>query len=136
MVTNIFISKFFKLPNTPFEYTDDIVADDVYGLNTTEVNVLCKTKLAIDYCWFSHPSGRKISVSDKAILKDTDEFRYYGTGLKLGECGVTVLKALITDTGTWRCHMGTLIRTGFEVGHDIKVRVSGKFEIFIFLLCI
>lgn len=87
---------------------------------------MCKAKLAIDYCWFSHPSGRRISVSDKTIHKDSDEFRYHGTGLKLGECGVTILKALLTDTGTWRCHMGTLIRTGFEVGHDIKVRVSGN----------
>lgn len=33
--------------------------------------------------------------------------------------------------------MGTLIRTGFEVGHDIKVRVSGKCKFipfFVYLL--
>lgn len=96
---------------------------------------MCKAKLAIDYCWFTHPNTRRISVSDKTIQRDSDEFRYFGTGLKLGECGVTILRAQLSDTGTWRCHMGTLIRTGFEVGHDIKVRVSGEIKsVFIYTI--
>lgn len=95
-------------------------------MNGTDVNILCKVKSAIDYCWFSHPDGLRISVSDKMEHKAIDKFRYFGTGLKLGECGVTIVQTNLSDTGAWKCHMGTLVKTGFEVSKEFNVRISGK----------
>lgn len=98
----------------------------MYGLNNTDVNILCKAKLAVDYCWFTHPNGHKISVSDQMAATEQDLYRYFGTGLDLGECGITVRRATIPDTGNWVCHMGTLVQIGFETTKTVKVRVSGN----------
>lgn len=50
---------------------------------------------------------------------------YYGTGVKLGDCGISILKASINHTGMWSCHMGTTGVAGAEASKDINVRISG-----------
>lgn len=52
--------------------------------------------------------------------------RYFGTGVKLGECGITIMAATINDSGTWSCHMGTIGEPGLEASKEINVRISGK----------
>lgn len=54
----------------------DIESDDVYGLQYTSVDILCKIKSSIDYCWFRDPSGNKIFLSDRAKSTDTDTYRW------------------------------------------------------------
>lgn len=56
---------------------------------------------------------------------ESDKYRYHGTGLKLGECGITIIDAKVSDTGIWSCHMGTVVTAGVEVSQSINVRISG-----------
>lgn len=113
----------------------DLKADNVYGLDGTPVNILCKSPIAVDYCWFTHPQGDRISVSDPAdspataaTADDADDsvqrFGYYGSGLRMGECGITLSHATLNDTGRWKCHLGTFRRIGFEASRDVSVRIS------------
>lgn len=105
----------------------DVIGDDVYGLNGTSVNIMCKAFVSIDYCWFSHPMGQRISVSDRAAADDNTFIpRYFGVGLRMGECGITLPQALLNDSGVWRCHLGTYRPVGFEVQQNVTVRISGK----------
>lgn len=60
---------------TPLNFADEIETEDVYGMSDTTVNLLCKNQLAADYCWFQHPNGRRISVSEHAMHMDTNEYR-------------------------------------------------------------
>ena len=57
-----------------FEFVD-IQADDAYGLEGSSVSMLCKAKLAIDYCWFSDPTGKRISISDRSPIQSSDKYR-------------------------------------------------------------
>lgn len=106
----------------------------VYGLNGTAVNILCKAEIAVDYCWFMHPLGQRISVSDRLTANmaamatgEDNNWSYYGAGLRMGECGVTVREATLEDTGLWQCHLGTVRPTGWETSRTVSVRVSGEF---------
>lgn len=104
----------------------DIVADDVYGLHGTQVDILCKSSFPAEYCWFRHPNGHKIPVSDAADADDDDQYRYFGSGINLGDCGVSIMNASVDDSGTWSCHMGTTDAAGIESSQEIGVRVSGE----------
>lgn len=104
----------------------NIDADDVYGLHNTQVNILCKSNLPADYCWFRHPNGRKISVSEVAAATDDDQYRYFGSGIHLGDCGVSIMNASVDDSGSWSCHIGSIKAAGIESSYEISVRVSGK----------
>lgn len=53
-------------------------------------------------------------------------YRYYGTGLKLGDCGLTIMKATHNDTGTWSCHMGSAHVTVIDRVKEINVRIAGN----------
>lgn len=112
------------------------------------MNILCKHSIQTDYCWFRDPSGQKISLSDKkppseddmyrfglgprintinkcSLIRNTS-FRYYGTGIELGECGLTILNAAHNHSGTWSCHMGTTHVAGTDTVQEISVRITGK----------
>lgn len=104
----------------------DIEVEDVYGLQGAEVNILCKSNFPAEYCWFRHPSGRKIPISVTPDANEGENYRYFGSGIHLGDCGVSILKASLDDSGTWSCHMGTIQTAGIESSKQISVRVSGK----------
>lgn len=112
-------------PLSIFNFTE-LTAENVYALNETIVKLICKAKHAIDYCWFTHPSGRRISVSDSSELNDSDEYQYYGTGLKLGDCGLKIMNSDISDSGTWSCHAGNTDKARIESQKEFTVRISGK----------
>lgn len=59
----------------PQKLSDGITSEDVFGLHNTVVNILCKSNAAADYCWFRHPTGQKISVSDIKEHSEEDEYR-------------------------------------------------------------
>lgn len=59
----------------PQKFAEEIESNDVYGLTNSSVKLLCRNKLAADYCWFQHPSGRRISVSEDRAHEVDDEFR-------------------------------------------------------------
>lgn len=104
----------------------DITAEDVYGLNLSRVNILCRSNFAAEYCWFRHASGRKITISDLTMPNTDDEYRYFGSGIRLGECGITIMQASVNDSGTWSCHMGSIKPVGLELSKEVSVRVSGE----------
>lgn len=108
----------------------DIDVEDVYGFHNSAVSILCRANFPSEYCWFRHASGQKISVSELAGRKEATlgPYRYFGNGVKLGECGITVMNATVNDTGTWSCHMGTTSKSGVEQSKDINVRISGTSE--------
>lgn len=107
----------------------------MYGLNGTAVNILCKAHIAVDYCWFTHPLGQRISVTDRLTATATatttgddpssSDASYFGAGLRMGECGITLPMATLNDTGLWHCHLGTFRRTGWETSRSVPVRISG-----------
>lgn len=108
------------------EQNVEITADNVYGLNSTVLRLLCKAKHAIDYCWFTHPTGQRIPVSDMSELSDSDVYQYHGTGLNLGDCGLQIMDADISDSGVWTCHAGNTAKSRIESQKEFTVRVSGK----------
>lgn len=111
----------------PFDFSrsDEIDADDVYAMEYTAANIMCKRNAVTDYCWFRDPSGRKISLSDRAH-KRTDTHKYFGSGIGLGECGITIMNATHNDSGTWTCHMGMIGETRTDSSKEISVRITGE----------
>lgn len=96
--------------------------------------MLCKAKHAIDYCWFTNPTGERIYVSDMPDLESNEKsnYEYYGTGLQLGDCGLQILSAKLNDSGMWTCHAGNIDTSRIESKKEFSVRVSGKKKILIF----
>lgn len=97
----------------------------MYALENTATSILCNRKAVTDYCWFRDPSGRKISLSDRVRPTADDMFKYYGSGIKLGECGITIMKATHNDSGTWTCHMGMTNEARTDSSKEISVRITG-----------
>ncbi|XP_055298260.1 uncharacterized protein LOC129566399 [Sitodiplosis mosellana] len=103
----------------------DVESSDVYGLQDTQVNILCKRYIPTDYCWFRDPSGQIISMSDQKEPDDSNDiYRYYGTGIKLGECGLTILNANHNHSGIWSCHMGATEQSSADSVQEISVRIA------------
>lgn len=53
-------------------------------------------------------------------------FSYYGTGIRLGECGITISKVAHNHSGTWSCHMGATDVAGIDTVKEISVRITGS----------
>lgn len=53
-------------------------------------------------------------------------FRYNGAGIKLGECGLTILNAENIHSGTWSCHMGATHVAQTDTVREISVRIAGN----------
>lgn len=53
-------------------------------------------------------------------------FSYHGMGIKLGECGLTILDAKHSHSGTWSCHMGATSVAQTETVKEISVRITGE----------
>lgn len=43
----------------------------------------------------------------------------------MGECGLTILNAAHSNSGTWSCHMGSTQMAGTDQFAEISVRVAG-----------
>lgn len=67
-----------------------------------------------------------------AELEDTDVYQYHGSGLKLGDCGLKIMNADISDSGLWSCHTGNIDKPRIESQREFTVRVSGKDKLSIF----
>lgn len=52
-------------------------------------------------------------------------FSYYGTGIKFGECGLTIVNANLNQSGTWSCHMGSTHTSITDAFQEITVRITG-----------
>lgn len=52
-------------------------------------------------------------------------FRYYGAGINLGECGITIVNATQNLSGTWSCHMGTARTGAVDAFKEFGVRITG-----------
>lgn len=59
----------------PQTFSDELEGEDVFGIHGESVNLRCRNKLAADYCWFQHPSGKRISLSEDKEDSETDEYR-------------------------------------------------------------
>lgn len=56
--------------------------------------------------------------------------RYYGTGVKLGECGLTIMNASRNDSGTWSCHLGVADVSNVDQMKEISLRITGNLNIY------
>ncbi|XP_062565006.1 uncharacterized protein LOC134227490 isoform X2 [Armigeres subalbatus] len=67
--------------------------------------MLCKTilDLSIEVCRFVSPTGEVHALSDSFVPSDEARFRYYGDGLRKGECGVEIARVEREDFGRWQC---------------------------------
>lgn len=104
---------------------DKLTVNNVAILENQNLNILCESNIGIDYCWFIHPSGEKLSVTDD-IRDDSqgDPFWYFGNGFMLGQCGITLKGAQVKDSGEWSCHVGATNRSQLELSASLDVRVT------------
>ncbi|XP_065083060.1 uncharacterized protein LOC135705317 isoform X2 [Ochlerotatus camptorhynchus] len=67
--------------------------------------MLCKTilELPIEICRFVSPSGGVHGLSENVVPGDGSRFRYYGEGLRAGECGMEITEVEREDFGWWTC---------------------------------
>uniref|UniRef100_A0A182WG62 Ig-like domain-containing protein n=1 Tax=Anopheles minimus TaxID=112268 RepID=A0A182WG62_9DIPT len=70
-----------------------------------ERRLLCRTilDLPIDICRFVDPSGEVHGVSNQMKPSTEARYRYYGKGLREGECGLEIVELREKDIGWWKC---------------------------------
>ncbi|XP_068081438.1 uncharacterized protein [Anabrus simplex] len=85
----------------------------------TELIVMCRAEAGLKYCWLRHPNGTSLFPLD---TNGTSEYQYAGRGLQMGECGIMVMAAKLTDSGVWECHMGA----EQELVTYTKVKITAK----------
>ncbi|XP_058454601.1 uncharacterized protein LOC131432384 isoform X2 [Malaya genurostris] len=70
-----------------------------------DVKLLCRTILdmPIEICRFVSPSGEVHGLSENIVPNDVSRFRYYGKGLRTGECGMEIMALKQEDFGQWKC---------------------------------
>uniref|UniRef100_A0A182MEI0 Ig-like domain-containing protein n=1 Tax=Anopheles culicifacies TaxID=139723 RepID=A0A182MEI0_9DIPT len=67
--------------------------------------LLCRTilDLPIDICRFVDPSGEVHGVLNQMKPSAEARYRYYGKGLREGECGLEIVELREKDIGWWKC---------------------------------
>uniref|UniRef100_A0A182P6J0 Ig-like domain-containing protein n=1 Tax=Anopheles epiroticus TaxID=199890 RepID=A0A182P6J0_9DIPT len=70
-----------------------------------EKRLLCRTilDLPIDICRFVDPSGEVHGVSNQMKPSADARYRYFGKGLREGECGLEIVELREKDFGRWKC---------------------------------
>uniref|UniRef100_A0A182RTJ9 Ig-like domain-containing protein n=1 Tax=Anopheles funestus TaxID=62324 RepID=A0A182RTJ9_ANOFN len=71
----------------------------------SEQRLLCRTilDLPIDICRFVDPYGEVHGVSNQMKPSVDARYRYYGKGLREGECGLEIVELRERDIGWWKC---------------------------------
>lgn len=88
--------------------------------------IQCNSNNPLDRCWFQHPVHRILSVSDKKITNDDDDYQYNGSGFRVGHCGIKIKSFYFADAGDWRCGVGQS-ETMKEDVKTISVEVKASF---------
>lgn len=85
-----------------------------------EQRLLCRTilDLPIDICRFVDPSGEVHGVSNQIKPSTDARYRYYGKGLREGECGLEIVELQDKDFGRWKCAFKVRGRE-YEISMDI-----------------
>ncbi|XP_058829056.1 uncharacterized protein LOC131688658 isoform X2 [Topomyia yanbarensis] len=67
--------------------------------------LLCRTilNMPIEICRFVSPTGDVHGLSENIVPGDASRFRYYGEGLRAGECGLEIIELEREDFGRWMC---------------------------------
>ncbi|KAI8440035.1 hypothetical protein MSG28_001469 [Choristoneura fumiferana] len=91
-----------------FEKKDEVTT--ILALENEPITIKCSKDIAMSYCGFVHPSGKRFSFS--------------GNELNNGRC-VRKLNATKADAGIWTCHIGRK-STGMELVQKIDLRVVDK----------
>lgn len=117
------IGAILDISETPNDLVD-LEGENVFTLTENILNILCLSKIPIEYCWFRHPNGTAFSIPEHHIWTENSEFWYHGNGFKLGECGITVKISNVSDSGIWSCHVGTIAVSQMEAVTEISVRVT------------
>lgn len=70
-----------------------------------EVKLKCQTVLdySIKYCNFKSPLGQWYSVDDNTTIENDSRITYWGQGLDMGDCGITIKDPTDDDYGSWMC---------------------------------
>jgi hypothetical protein len=88
--------------------------------------IQCNANNPLNRCWFQHPIHRILSVSDKKVRSDDDDFQYYGKSFQMGHCGIKIKSFHFADGGDWRCGVGQSESMKEDV-KTIKVEVKASF---------
>lgn len=99
----------------------------MYFVDNNSAIIECNANNPFDYCWFQHPVGRILSVSERKDLSDDDDFQYYGEGFHLGHCGIKIKRFHFSDDGEWKCGMGRISDAIREAVKTIKIEVKASF---------
>lgn len=99
--------------------------------------LLCKTilELPIEICRFVSPNGEVHGLSESIVPGDGTRFRYFGEGLRAGECGMEITEVEREDFGWWKCAIkvqGKDYAIGMELIEEGEVRVvmlSGQYRV-------
>uniref|UniRef100_A0A182SQ53 Ig-like domain-containing protein n=1 Tax=Anopheles maculatus TaxID=74869 RepID=A0A182SQ53_9DIPT len=85
-----------------------------------EQRLLCRTilELPIDICRFVDPSGEVHGVSNQMKPSAEARYRYYGKGLREGECGLEIVELRDKDFGQWKCLFKVRGRE-YEISMDV-----------------
>lgn len=73
------------------------------------------------YCRFTNPNREVHGVSERFTMEG--KYRYYGSGLISGECGIEILATTKDEVGIWSCTFST---EGQEYKVDMVISHSGK----------
>ncbi|XP_053683727.1 uncharacterized protein LOC128733898 [Sabethes cyaneus] len=89
--------------------------------------LLCKTilNLPVELCRFVSPSGEVHGLSDSIAPSENSRFRYYGEGLRAGECGLEIVKLEKEDFGRWKCSI-RVQGVDYAIGVDLIEEVMSK----------
>lgn len=86
------------------------------------VELLCRYGRAINYCRIEIPGEQKVLNLSPSWSK-TPGFKYYGTGLNGGQCGVSIERVKASNNGQVKCSLGV---EGEELTGTIDLVVACK----------
>ena len=99
---------------------------DIYLVDNQSAVIQCNANNPFDYCWIQNPSKKFISISDKRIPTENDEYQYHGDGFHLGQCGVKIKHFFYSDAGEWKCGVGRTLESMKEAVKPLRVEVKSS----------
>lgn len=105
----------------------------ILSLKQTNVHIFLKTLFCV-YSTYANGLLHSMSVYIYIHIYVYVCVSYYGTGIKMGECGLTILNANHNHSGIWSCHMGATHIAGTDTFREISVRIAGINRL-LFMVC-
>lgn len=89
------------------------------------VELLCRYGRTLNYCRIEIPGEQKV-LNLSPTWSKTPGFKYYGTGLNGGQCGVSIERVKASNNGQVKCFLGV---EGEELTGTIDLVVACKYSL-------